>query len=215
MQPIWNIIAGFQSSSSVINLEAFYDGWKTLYGEPTASIYTNRSIYYSDDTSEPDNVYSVVTQTFTVGTMQNRRLYSSAAWPLEDADYVKFSATSGTVYTITTSNLRNGADTYLTVYNSTGSEIQFTESMRDNTSMTTWVAGTGDSYCTGAQNYDCYNSYGWLDAPLNNTTNLASMIVWTAPSSGTYYVKISPSPLAVRPKSAGKYGSYMLSITSP
>jgi hypothetical protein len=212
MQPVWNVIAGFKSSISVINLEAFYDGWRSLYGDPTAAIYKNRLIDYSDDNNEPDNVYSAVTQTFTVGTMQNRRLYSVAAWPGEDSDFVKFTAITATSYIITTSNLRNGADTYLAVYDSTGSEIPLPLSMQDNTSTTTWVAGTGNSSCTGAQNYDCYNINGWLDAPLNNTTNLASMIIWTAQNSGTYYVKISPSPN--RPKSAGKYGSYSLSIIS-
>ncbi len=215
MQNIWDVIAGFKTSPPLatepVNLELFYDRWKDLFGDPAASIYTNRLIYYSNDPYETDDLISTA-QTFTVnGSAQNRRLYSSAAWPDSDKDYVMFTASNGATYTITTNNLLNGADTYLTLCDNVGTEIQIGSTTSDNTNTTTWVAGNGDSSCSGLQNYDCYNYYGWLDAPLNNTTNLASRIVWTAPGDGTYYVKISPS--SNRPKSAGKYGSYSLSIT--
>jgi hypothetical protein len=213
MQPVWNVISGFKTNPPLtnepVNLELFYDRWKTNYGEPAASIYTNRLIYYSADGFEPDNVYTDATTTFTVGATQNRRLYS---WPSEDADYVKFSASSGTTYTISTSNMLNGADTTMTLLATDGTT---TISTNDNANGVTWVAGNGISFCSGPQNYDCASTStgAWLDAPLNTTTNLASRIVWTATGSGTFYVKVTPSP--GRPKSAGKHGSYTLNIMSP
>jgi hypothetical protein len=216
MQNVWNVITGFKASSNVVNLEAFYDGWRILYGDPSSSIYTSRSIYYSNDGYEPDDAFASA-QTVTVGIPQQRTLYSSASATGFDADYIKFSATASTVYTITTDTLLNGADTYLTLYDQDGTTEILTSITRDNTSGTTWVAGDGQSNCTYPQNYDCYNYYNgigwvWQGVP-NNATNLASGISWSPIASGTYYLKISPS--SARPKSAGKYGSYTLSITNP
>lgn len=209
MPKIWSVVTNFQSSPPLdtqpVNLELFYDRWKSKFGDPTASIYTDRLIYYSDDTFEMDNDIASA-QTITVNdTSQNRKLYSSAAWPGDDADYVMFSASSGSTYTITTSALLNGADTYLTLYNDVGSEISASASTRDNANGIIWVQYS---------NYDFYDSnWNWIAAPLNNATNLRSRIVWTAPTTGTYYVQVSPS--LKRPKSAGRYGSYSLTITSP
>ena len=203
MQKVWDVIAGFKPvPPSVVNLESFYDRWKTAYGLPVATVYTSRLIDYSNDIYEADDSFLAASLVTVNSATQNHRLYSSSKWPGVDEDYLKFVATAGVPYTITTSNLRNGADTYLTLYNATLATIG---SPNDNISGITWISGT---------NYD-YDIYGnWIaDAPLNNTTNLASKIIFTPASAGTYYVVVTPSPY--RPLSAGKYGSYDFRITSP
>jgi hypothetical protein len=222
MPYIWSVITDFHlnqpPTTEPVNLELFWDRWLSVNTPNSTDLFTlqtrfnDRSISYQNDNYEPNSTY-LTAVTYTFGPPQPHTLYSSTLGT--DEDYVVFSATSGT-YSVTTSNLLNGADTYLTVYDTDGMTdiTPISPNTRDNTNTTTWVAGNGISSCIGAQNYDCYNSYsGWQDAPLNNTTNLASRIIWTAPSSGTYYIKISSSPY--RPKSAGRYGSYTLSITKP
>ena len=203
MQKVWDVIAGFKPvPPSVVNLESFYDRWKTAYGLPVATVYTSRLIDYSNDIYEADDGFLAASLVTANTATRNHRLYSSSKWPGAEEDYFKFVATAGVPYTITTSNLRNGADTSLTLYNSTF--VPF-GSPNDNISGTTWISGT---------NYD-YDIYGnWIaDAPLNNTTNLASKIIFTPASAGTYYVVVTSSPN--RPLSAGKYGSYDFRITSP
>ena len=215
MNNIWDVVTSFKSviPTDPVNLELFWDRWKSIYSSaPAATIYTNRLIDYSDDSYESNNT-TTNAKIITVSVPQDHKLYSDATWPTVDIDYVKFGATAGLQYTITTSNLHNGADTYLTLYDADGTtEIVTSITTRDNTSGIEWLAGNGFSACTGGQNYDCYIGSIWYDAPLNNTTSLASRIVWHC-VSGRYYIKVTSSPN--RPKSAGKYGSYTLNVTSP
>ena len=105
-------------------------------------------------------------------------------------------ATAGTTYTITTSNLRNGADTFLTLYDSSGTPVVGTTN--DN--------GNGTSYTPCAlNNMDCNSG------PRNNTTNLSSKIDFVAGYTGLYYVEVTSAPS--KPSSSGRYGSYTLTIT--
>jgi hypothetical protein len=207
MQLVWDVISGFKSSHpSVVNLEAFWDRWLAAANPDPIAIYQNRVIDYSNDAYEPDNLIASAA-TLTIGVAQSRKLYSSILAPGVDSDFVKFVVTIPAIYTITTSSLINGADTSITLYDTNQAPVL----NNDNTNGKTWLGGSGMDYCSGLQNYDCYSypSGVWQEV-LNDTTNLASMIVTPTLSSGTYYIGITSS--AAKPKSAGKYGSYFIKV---
>lgn len=208
MQPIWNVVSSSQfKATTPVNLETFWDGWLTVNVPTTTdldklnTIFGNRLIAYVLDSFETDNAI-ISASAYTVGAtaLQNRTLYSNS-----DEDYVVFSAATGTTYSIVTSNLRNGADTYMMLYASGQSTVL---AANDNASNITYIACPATS-C----NYNYYDSNDNYIFPANNTTNLASKIVFTPSASGIYYVSIKSSPN--RPLSAGRYGAYTLTITSP
>ena len=101
----------------------------------------------SEDIYEDDNQYSGATS-ILVGILQTHNLDAAG-----DGDWVKFDATSGQTYLITTSGLGIAADTYLYLYDTDGQTLL-------------------------TSNDDFGNS-------------LASRIMWTAPSTGTYYVLVN------------------------
>jgi hypothetical protein len=205
MQDVWTVLTNFQTNHPTpVSLELFWDQWHSL-GELTTSpttsktidsFFINRQIFYSSDSFEPDDAMSSAS-TYTVGVTapQVHTLYSAG-----DVDYVLFSATTGSRYTITAGNLKNGADTYITLYNPDLS----VNSTNDNYNGITYVSGV---------NYNYYDLNGNYVYPLNNAVTLSSKIVFTASTSGIYYISVTSSPN--RPLSAGRYGSYTLTITSP
>jgi len=181
MQGIWNVITDFRTIppiTELVNLELFWDRWLSVNGPSVAlqTIFANRSITYAIDGYEGDNTM-LTANTYTAGFPQIHTLYANG-----DEDFILFTATSST-HTITTRNLINGADTFLSLY--TPSQALLT---------------TNDNAVPPAPN------------PPNNTTALASRIQYSSFSVGTtYYVSVKSSTL--RPASAGKYGSYTLVIS--
>lgn len=207
MQNIWSVITDFSSKpppvTEPVNLELFWDRW-LFVNKPDATalanlvtIYSARLITYQNDIYELNNTY-LTAATYTFGSPQTHTLYSSTLGT--DMDYVAFSATNGTTHTITTSNFRNGADTFLTLYSSSGTTIVATD---DNGN------GTNVIYTPCVlSNMSCDNGF-----PANNATNLSSKVSFVAGYTGDYYIEVRSSP--TRPTSAGRYGSYTLTITSP
>jgi hypothetical protein len=198
MNNVWNVVTNFKLviPTDPVNLELFWDRWLSILGSgglPTLnSLYSARSIVYQTDPWEPDDTY-LSASTYTA--VQNRTLYSSPG--ITDKDYVQISAIAGTTYTITTNSLFNGADTFLTLYSSTGVTVLTSDDNKN---------GTNIIYTPCSIDMSCDNGF-----PMNNTTNLSSKITFTPASNGTYYVEVKSSP--GRPTSAGRYGSYALIIT--
>ncbi len=206
MSDVWSVLTDFKSNppATPVNLELFWDRW--LLSQPTTtasgsisigSIFTNRAIVY---TAEADSsVPSAATYTPNVTGAQVHYLY-----PDGDADYAVFSATAGVHYTIKTSNLLNGADTFLTLLNADGiTQTAVSGNPNDNTNNVTY---TGTSLPSGVCDSNGICHYNGFDI-------LGSTISFAAPATGTYYVKIESS--STRPVSAGRYGRYTLTITSP
>ncbi|MEF3274860.1 MAG: M4 family metallopeptidase [Chloroflexus sp.] len=111
-----------------------------------------RSSTLAADIYEPDNTMAEA-RIFTVNSAgQNRNFHTES-----DVDWVVFSTTSGTTYTIYTYNLGATADTVLELYSNIGIRLA----------------------------YDDDGGGGW-----------ASRIVWTAPASGNYFVRIRPFGLS-------------------
>lgn len=190
MAGVWDVFHNYmQTAASPINLESFWDGW-IARGQPgvLTPYFNNKSIYYQLDTFELDNSPSS-TRKIAIGTTgETHYLYNSS-----DVDFAAFDAVSGTSYTIGTYNLVNGADTYLTLLGTDGSTPLSTNDNWDSSIYT---------------NCDATGS-----CPANDMSALSSRISWTAPSTGTYYIKVNSS--SIRPPSAGRYGTYTLKITSP
>ncbi len=214
MQSVWKVVSDFSTSPSSsttnpVNLELFWDRWHSL-GNPTAaaapstvtidSIFQGRFITYSTN----KNVVS--TSTYTVDMSGEQQHTISGDGNLE---YVAFAALQGSPYTITTFNLKNGTDTYITLLNS------------DMTTMTTTTGNPNDNlYPIPYSGLEVPSDrYHYLCDPVydicheNGGDILRSSLTYTAASSGTYYLKVQSSP--TRPVSAGRYGAYSLRITSP
>jgi hypothetical protein len=205
MPDIWDVISSYTTSvpSAPINLELFWDRWHSL-GKPVStgsmtmqSIFDDRLITYSDLYSS--GTFSAATP-LALNTPQVHSLY-----PAGDADYVAFSAIAGQHYTITTSQLRNGADTYIELYSSTN---PFTPlASNDNFNSITY---------SGSEVPSDNNTLSLCEpvhGPCHENGNdiLGSIISFPASTAGTYYLKIYSSP--TRPVSAGRYGTYTLTIT--
>lgn len=86
----------------------------TQSGTWTASI----PISQCEDTFESDNTFASAKSIPTNGTVQTHNFHVAA-----DEDWVKFTMTAGKVYTITTSNLDAGNDTYMYLYDTNGTSI--------------------------------------------------------------------------------------------
>ncbi len=201
MDRVWSVIADFKASppTSPVNLELFWDRWNSKGYSSLQSIFTARLIDYFD--LYTDNTPSTA-PLISLNTPTTRNLY-----PAGDADYVSFNVSGNQHYTIKTFNLVNGADTSIELYNSPTqtSPIAFNDNSIGFNSWGSYAPSYFYPYlCDSYWPYVCHD---------NGDDILGSTLGFTAPSPGTYYAKITSS--LNRPLSAGRYGSYTLTITSP
>lgn len=196
MQAVWDVFTSsyIKSVTNPVNLEAFWDGWNFLGKTDITAILGERSIKYSSDLFEAANDNSPsISRKAVVGQSEEHTLYGSG-----DIDYIAFDASIGQKYTVKTAGLNNGADTYIRIVApDQSSQIAY----NDNTSGANY-ANTVPNNCDA--NGECHE---------NGFDILGSTASFTASSTGTYYVEVKSSPN--RPLSAGRYGGYSLTITSP
>ncbi|MFQ5456440.1 MAG: PPC domain-containing protein, partial [Nitrospirota bacterium] len=189
---IWDIFSNYLPDTTDVSIEDFWDKFISVYPDLRAgllSITDDRKMVFSSDQFEGNSDNDTNTgSSITIDENQTHNLYSQGA---SDIDYIKFSAIQGTTYTITTSNLSNGADTYLEVIDPDGTTVK---SANDNSDGKTY------SLCVSLS----------ATCPVNDNTTLSSSITFTADTTGTYFVKISRSPDA--PPSSGSYGVYDIKI---
>lgn len=194
MSGIWDVFYNYiRTASSPINLETFWDGWLARQSSngSLSAIFNNRAIFYQQDSYETDNSPSSGRKA-TIGTAETHYLYNSS-----DVDFVAFDAVSGQSYTITTSNLKNGADTFIMLYNPDQTYTGLSNENASNLLYTNSVPNNCDQ---------------WGICHENGYDILGSQIGFTASATGTYFVGVVSS--SNRPLSAGKYGTYTLKITS-
>jgi hypothetical protein len=196
---IWDVFANYiPQITDPVNLETFWDGWlsRQMANGSLATFFTSRSIFYQDDSFENDNSPSSVRKA-SIGASGEETHYLYKTNSNTDVDIVAFDTTGGVTYDIETYDLKNGADTYLTVLAPDGST----------------TLSENDNY-DGATYSDC--DY-YENCPINGKDQnnpvapLSSRITFTPSASGTYYIKVTTSP--DKPPSAGKYGTYSLKIT--
>jgi hypothetical protein len=216
MQDIWAVFTNFKANHTTpVNLELFWDQWHSLPATSVLSvdsIFTDRLVQYAPDGYETDDT-SQLAHAY-IGQPQVHTLYTSPG--ASDADYIAFSAQSGKQYTIKTSNLLNGADTLITLFNSDGTTVtpvpppplNLTGNPNDNANGAVYSGTTVPSDVYPGTLCDAYGI-----CHDNGFDILGSKLTFTAASTGTYYVKVQSSP--TRPVSAGRYGTYTLTITTP
>ncbi|HAP67685.1 MAG TPA: hypothetical protein DCQ99_07890 [Nitrospinae bacterium] len=156
---IWDVVKNYLPSTAEISLEDFWDGWFSKGYDSTlnpSSIFSNRSIEYSSDSYESESGDNNSSQAEAVNFGESLH---HTYYPLGDEDWISFSATNGTTYTIETLSLTNGADTHLFLYNT------------DGTTLITFNV----------------NDYPYTDD--RSLTDKSSLITWTATATGTYYVR--------------------------
>jgi fibronectin type 3 domain-containing protein len=205
---VWDVFIGIKSilppATDPVNLETFWDMWLSLKTPNPATlaqlntVYSSRAIRYTPDTWEPNDTVAFAS-TFTINQSQTHTIYPFT-YPGEDKDYYKFTVVSGKQYTISTTSLQNGCDTSMTILASDGTT---TITANDNIGNVSYTAPFNCATDVNG-NFVCHE---------NGNDLLASSVVLSSAMSGTYYVEITSS--ASRPRSAGKYGSYTLTITSP
>jgi hypothetical protein len=199
MQAIWDTFSSsyFKNAVIPVNLEVFGDAWNSLVQADIAAIFSERMIsYYADSYEVTSDNLPAISRKLAVGANENHTLFGSA-----DIDNIAFDAVAGQTYTVKTSALKNGADTYIRII---APDQLSTVVVNDNSD--------------GAD----YSLYPFVPNRCNLMTGechengfdiLGSAASFTATASGTYYVEVQSSPS--RPLSAGQYGDYLLTITSP
>jgi hypothetical protein len=202
MQNVWDVVADFRKNppQTPVNLELFWDRWNDLPGTssmPISAYFASRQIDYSADPFEPDGDDAFAAP-YTPGSPQVHRFY-----PAGDVDFVSISTLTNQLYTVSTSDL-NGADTVVEVYNR---NLALVASSDNANGYASWVYAvpSGDPSLGLCDVYHvCHD---------NRPDVLASSKQFRAAYSGSYYVRIRSS--SNKPASAGRYGTYTLSITSP
>lgn len=123
MTEVWAVVDGYiQTVSTPANLEAFWDGWQSIYsGDPAAmtasqGIFNGRNIYYEDDAFEPDDAFGTA-RGVTLPFMETHYLYKPAS---DDHDLVSINAVVQQ-YTVRTINVSNRLSPSITVYDAGGS----------------------------------------------------------------------------------------------
>ncbi|MBI5141019.1 MAG: PPC domain-containing protein [Nitrospirae bacterium] len=195
MDAIWGVIQNyFPATANRKNLEAFWDGILQTAAPDQAgrtqleTIFSNRRVYYIEDSYEADNAISTDMRAIEFSKGEGHYLYRADG--LADKDVVAFTAAAGKNYTIQTYCLKNGADSYLALYDSSGTVIAEND---DDASLIGIPSGVS-----------------YLGCSVDRFTAYASRITFSPAASGVYYaeVKTSPAPLAF----AGRYGTYSLRV---
>ncbi len=202
MQNVWDVVADFKNNppSTPVNLELFWDRWNALPNTaslPISAYFASRQIYYSADSFEPDGDGAFATP-YTPGTPQVHSIY-----PAGDLDFVWISTVANQWYTVSTSNL-NGADTVVRVYDRNYVLLGLNDNANGYSSSVYAVPSDEPSLGLCDAYQVCHD---------NRPDVLASSMQFRAANAGPYYIKILSS--SNRPVSAGRYGAYTLSITSP
>ncbi len=199
MGPIWTAVSDplFTATTPRVNIESLYD---TMVSKNTSSatdiqtILSSRSIDYSEDQYELLSDGSALNTQNVYAGMQSHTLYTNASATHYDEDFVQISAAAATNYTVTISNLRNGAAPYVQILGADGA-TQITSN------------DPSASFDPNSPNY-C-DSFG---CHVNGTGTLASQTTpFNVPGGSRAFVRVKTSDNV--PVSAGRYGSYTVTIT--
>jgi len=202
MPKIWDVLVNyFPLSGKPTSLPVFWDGLlaSDLYSPNDLSllesIFADRAVLYQADSSELDDTLSSASYQ-AVNAIPNvtNTLYSDEL--VSDIDYISFDAEAGQSYTVSTTELYNGIDTLIQLYDPRG----------------TLLAKNDDAV---PDSYKLYDSVLGVTRVRNNTTAMASQIKFVAALSGRYVVAVTyankQDPIY---DFLGHYGSYKLLINA-
>jgi len=206
IEKIGDVLANhFTNTSQPTNLANFWQGLliSDLYdqGQLTnlTTIFAERQVHYKEDDFEDDDVISTA-NILQVGAITDHYLYKDDL--SDDIDMFAFDVISGRTYSVQTSDLRNGIDTYIRILDENGNVADIPGEIMENDD-----ANPGVYY-----RYDSDPSCGSTRF-FNDKTSLASKVEFTAISSGRYYVEVSHLSTNINKFGAvGPYGSYRLTV---
>ena len=200
IEKIWDVLVNhFPNAERPTTLPVFWEGLisSDLFTadelEPLQAIFAERDVIYIEDLDEQnDSIETAVSQMVGVIPSVTNTIYRDDL--NMDVDYFSFQATTDTSYKILTTELYNGIDTAIRLYDDSGNLLD-----------------SNDDAYPGA--YLIFDAQTGTKRVANTTTAMASEIEFTAPSSGTYYVEVR---FADKNDSAydfaGHIGSYKLVI---
>ncbi|MGH1365418.1 MAG: T9SS type A sorting domain-containing protein [Calditrichia bacterium] len=151
--------------SGVLTYEDWSDLWIATVPNPESDRLRGleqnlHRIEYVEDAFEPNDTRAEAT---LIGNNEFRVLTHHTTYPEGDLDIFRIDAIEGVEYTAETSNLFDGADNYMRVYDAAGTELA------------------------------SHDNIGTVGGPPNALENLRSRIAFTAPDSADYYFEISRS----------------------
>jgi len=206
MQAVWDVFYHqLPSTSTPINLEAFWDGWLVQHNpdllelQAIENIFQGRQVFYAEDRYEFDNEMSNIRK-IGLGREETHTLYQADGE--SDVDILAFDGYQGVSYTVEAFNLRNGADTYLKVLPPDD----------NNLTMNATVVMDNDDQFENA--YHTFDALCGESRVKNNASALSSKVTFVANSTGTYTVHVSTTPDPEPYLSAGRYGGYTIKISS-
>ncbi|MDH5301260.1 MAG: pre-peptidase C-terminal domain-containing protein [Gammaproteobacteria bacterium] len=200
MRAVWEVMQGYMPSVAPANLEAFWDGWRAYQSPSSDQLYNleailgSRKIYYQHDEHESDDSIGS-SSLLDLNKIQTHHLYRRDGQT--DNDVVKMNLQAGKTYEIKTFGIRNGGDTHLRLLNADGAVLAENDDAAD------------------APAYVAYDSRCRISRITNNGDALASKISFTPSQSGVYYAKVRTTEDPVPHPSAGRYGSYSITVTQP
>jgi PKD repeat protein len=199
---IWNVVHNRLPSRFFISFEDFYIEWNAVYPSSSlAAILASRTIRYVTDDLEPNDSKDTATPfepNPVVGaprTLAARTFFKSGPDPVGDEDWFSFTALAGQVIRIETTNLGDGADTFLVVYASDGatriSQSDDRVDAIDLSSLVIFTAPATDTYYFKVAPYPG-------DAPYSDANQLAQFgsydLAFTIQSPGVIIQGPEPGP---------------------
>lgn len=202
--PLWSAFTVLgENDHTLSNFESFWDAWNTQpEADPAVDlpILQERGIDYSQDgsdmASDPDDDSFV---TATDLDLTGRNFYKGI--DEADTDVVPLPVTAGQLYRVETYGLLNGADTFLRILASNGTSVRYDGSGNPL---------ENDNHDEDENPVDYVSESMLQTMNLNDGCSLASHIEFTATSTETLYIAVSP-PAQV-PLFAGRYGGYSLAV---
>ncbi len=205
----WSVLMNHMKSNTTVDtLEAYWDGINLLgtlsipQRQDIQTLLMGRQIFYTWDSNEQDNLMADATvqdcqttgvSSFPYTCINGAQHYLYQSVEGRDVDYYAITLTANHTYRFYTYNLRNGADTLITLYDAAGSEIVSNDD------------GT-----------DCDDIVGKCISPMHNGSNFSSRLDYIPSSDETIYIAITTGP-SVYDYPAGfgylaRYGSYQFSV---
>jgi hypothetical protein len=199
MQAVWDTFSSsyMKTVTTPVNLEIFWDAWSSSGKPDITSIVSERLVsYYADPFEAVADGLPNASRKLAIGANEYHTLFGNG-----DIDYVAFDAIAGQTYTVKASALRNGADTFIRIIapDQTTKVVDNDNKNGASYSLYPFVPNNCD-----IMSGECHE---------NGFDILGSTASFTATVSGTYYAEVQSSPS--RPLSAGRYGDYQLTVTSP
>ncbi|MDH3325475.1 MAG: pre-peptidase C-terminal domain-containing protein, partial [Gammaproteobacteria bacterium] len=202
MPKIWDVLVNyFPTSDRPTSLPVFWDGLlssELFFSNELVTlegIFNDRRVNYKSDASENDNTLATAT-VLLVDAVPNPNetstIYSDSL--AADVDYFSFTAQAGKAYKVSTTELFNGIDTAIRLFDADGNLI-----------------GANDDADPTAYLKD--DPYAGAKRVRNNKTAMASAIDFTASANGQYFVEVKfADKTSFTYDFVGHYGSYKLVV---